>query len=209
MLFTECWRSVRSTGIPHVVCVSVNSNMLDKAAQEITHAFYLSLAVGGTDADSFEIGVEAVKSAPRMANPIKEGEKFLLLPRDGNHNVAIFANAPIRNISRPGLTRTKSGYKLTRTSSGSFSEFGKCYHPFQTTFWDAMWIYRVMGYTKERRIVTILGPEGCGKSALAIATANYMDERSESFIDGIYFIRLADVAGAGGNNNMHFHRILG
>ena len=57
-------------------------------------------------------------------------------------------------------------------------------------------VAQMMGYTKERRVVTLLGPEGSGKSALAIATANYIDERSESFIDGIYFIRLAGVTGA-------------
>ena len=70
-------------------------------------------------------------------------------------------------------------------------------------------IYRVMGYTKERRIVTILGPEGCGKSALAIATANYMDERSESFIDGIFSLGWLMSWSGIGINNMHFHRILG
>ena len=138
---------------------------------------------------SFEIGVEAVKSAPRMANAIKEGEKFLLLPRDGDHNVPIFANAPIRNLSKPGLTRTKSGQKLTRTSSGSFSDLGKLLPSVPDNFLGRnVDMYRVMGYTKERRVVTLLGPEGSGKSALAIATANYIDERSESFIDGIIIL---------------------
>merc|ERR1712167_86430 len=83
-------------GIPHVVCVALNSDLLDRAAQTFTHAFYLSLAVGDTIQDAFDVGVEAVKAAPRMANPVNEGNKFLLLPPGGNHDVAIFSQAPKR-----------------------------------------------------------------------------------------------------------------
>ena len=184
-------------GIPHVVCVALNSDLLDRAAQTFTHAFYLSLAVGDTIQDAFDVGVEAVKAAPRMANPVNEGNKFLLLPPGGNHDVAIFSQAPKRAVKPKGLSRTYSGRQLTRTNSGSFGDYTKMLPSVPDNFLGRnVDMYIVMGYVKERRLVTILGPSGTGKSALAIATANYLDAR-QYFTDGVYFVRLDRVSAEG------------
>ena len=42
------------------------------------------------------------------------------------------------------------------------------------------------------RLVTVVGPPGCGKTAVAIAAANYLSERRhESFADGVFFVSLS------------------
>jgi hypothetical protein len=45
-----------AAGVPHVVCVKLDARLLDSAANVFTRAFYLSLAVGKTVKDSFDIG---------------------------------------------------------------------------------------------------------------------------------------------------------
>ena len=182
-------------GIPHVVCVSLNADLLDKAAQTFTHAFYLSLAVGDTVQDAFTIGVEAVKAAPRIADPIHEGNKFVLLPKDGNHDESIFQHAPTRVPKKSSLSRGRSAKQLTRTNSGSFGEMKMLPNVPDNFIGRNVDLYIVMGYVKERRIVTILGAAGMGKSALAIATSNYLDAR-QYFSDGVYYIRLDRLSNA-------------
>ena len=49
-----------AAGVPHVVCIKVDSKILDRAARVFTRAFYLSLVVGDTLADAFSIGRQAV-----------------------------------------------------------------------------------------------------------------------------------------------------
>ena len=68
---------VRS-GVKHVVAVESGMQVLDKAAQLFSRAFYLSLAMGDTVDAAFTIGREAVKSAPNL-NGQKEFDKFVLL----------------------------------------------------------------------------------------------------------------------------------
>jgi len=50
------------------------------------------LAVGDTVADAFAIGVESVAAAPNIPTAHREGDKFLLLPADGNHDVRCFVS---------------------------------------------------------------------------------------------------------------------
>ena len=84
-------------GVPHVVCVKKEAELLDSAALCFTRAFYLALAVGRTVADSFAIGREAVASSPHVEQEraLAEADKFLLLPQlkgphDRRHDVPVF-----------------------------------------------------------------------------------------------------------------------
>ncbi len=47
-------------GVPHVVCVSVQSMLLDAVALTFERAFYVALAVGDTVEDAFNIAKQAV-----------------------------------------------------------------------------------------------------------------------------------------------------
>ena len=110
-------------GVPHVVCVKKEAELLDSAALCFTRAFYLALAVGRAVADSFAIGREAVASSPHVEQEraLAEADKFLLLPRpqgphDRRHDVPVFGPGAealalsrnqlpyhIRTIARPPL----------------------------------------------------------------------------------------------------------
>ena len=68
-------------------------------------SFYLSLAVGDTVAAAFAIGKESVAAAPNIPNSQREGGKFLLLPKDGDHNVRACPGAlRLRCAATPGLS---------------------------------------------------------------------------------------------------------
>ena len=45
-----------AAGVPHVVCVKLDARLLDSAANVFTRAFYISLAIGKTVKQSFDIG---------------------------------------------------------------------------------------------------------------------------------------------------------
>ena len=49
--------------------------------------------------------------------------------------------------------------------------------------------YGILQYLRQRRFVSITGSAGLGKTALAVATANYISERA-TFKHGICFVRL-------------------
>lgn len=86
-----------AAGVPHVVAVNVEEEVLDNAAIAFTRQFYLSLAVGDSVADAFAIGQQAVKAAPNIPDSMREGSKFLLLPADPDgvrHNVPVFPKRP-------------------------------------------------------------------------------------------------------------------
>ena len=94
-------------GIPHVVCVSVNSNLLDKAAQEFAHTFYLSLAVGGTVADSFEIGVEAVKKCSTHGKSNQRRRKILTFTTRWRPQCCNFCQRPNSKYISPWFKQNK------------------------------------------------------------------------------------------------------
>ena len=95
-----------------MACVTFKAGTLDLAAQALafTQAVYLSLAVGDTVREAFEIGLQAVSSAPNIQSAEREMDKFVLLPAvgdtlegvegqpntvvgEGHHDVPIFEHA--------------------------------------------------------------------------------------------------------------------
>eukprot|EP00742_Colponemidia_sp_Colp-10_P009413 GILJ01010261.1.p1 GENE.GILJ01010261.1~~GILJ01010261.1.p1 ORF type:complete len:2314 (-),score=385.58 GILJ01010261.1:161-7102(-) len=166
-------------GVPHVVAVQVDAMLLDAAALHFTRAFYLSLAMGDTVRDAFDIGQQAVFAAPNM--PHSEADKFLLLPEDHPHNVAIFPDAPMRDpLSQPELIDEPSE-NLTAHLPTVIEDF----------LGRNVEIYSTVVEILQRRFVTITGVRGIGKTAVAIATAHYLAER-RNFPDGVFFISLID-----------------
>lgn len=78
-------------GVPHVVAVRVDTRVSDMAARTFTRAFYLSLFVGNTLQAAYDIGVQAVVSAPDVPGGGElEANKFLLLPARESHLVSPF-----------------------------------------------------------------------------------------------------------------------
>lgn len=101
-------------GVPHVVAVRLNTRLSDVAAHTFTRAFYLSLAVGNTLQAAYDIGVQAVNSAPGVPGGGElEANKFLLLPHGDNHSVAPFkALATVEQWEPPQPPTTQQEHPL-------------------------------------------------------------------------------------------------
>ncbi|CAM9612898.1 unnamed protein product, partial [Phaeothamnion confervicola] len=164
-------------GVPHVVCVKLDAQLMDVAARSFTSAFYLALAVGHTVRDAFDIGRQSVSNDPDVPDSAEaEREKFLLLPEGHDHAVAIFPNArPLSDRAGGGGRGGRGKAHLPAPPGDDFC--GRevlCY----------LLIKAVMG----RRFVALIGDPGVGKSAVAAAVARYMAER-RYFADGVFFVR--------------------
>jgi predicted ribonuclease YlaK len=128
------------------------------------HHFPLSLPRAVRN--SFQIGVTSIM-AEASAATYNEDKKFLLLPGDGNHDIAIF-DASSQAIGGPLLDETPPPVKSTVHKPPVFflgrnAKVQECIsllHPPQ-----------------RYRCVTIRGEAGIGKSALAFRACEYMAER--------------------------------
>jgi len=117
-------------------------------------------------------GRNAVRAAPIVAAE-SEADKFILLPENGNHAVAIFSdasetsewNAPVMDV--PSILPTIPEDFLGRNVD----------------------MYEVIRTCCSRRLVTIAGVAGVGKTAVSIAVAHYLTERG-MFRDGVLHVRL-------------------
>ena len=181
-------------GVPHVVCCQQEAQLMDNAALSFTRAFYLALAFGRTVKESFDIGKQAVLNSPTVPNAIVEMEKFLLLPQDGNHDVAVLDAEPVPEWP---LLQPKGGPKnfLMRGSAGSSShetespeyKLPSLAQGFSGRETD---MYHVLNLVLSRRLVNITGPSGIGRSSLAVALCHYIDERKSTLMfEQISFVR--------------------
>ena len=179
-------------GVPHVVCVNIDSKLLDRAAQVFTSSFYLSLAVGKTVQAAFDIGQQTVAAAPDMPAALAEEEhrKFELLPKDGDHRKPIFPKSEVKQID----------VWPPQTKSGSENEDMQLYPTHRGAVLPSVpedfagrnvEMFYLVSDLLQRRFVTISGAKGLGKSALAIAVSTYIaDRKYPAFEDGIFFIRM-------------------
>jgi hypothetical protein len=170
-------QAFQEAGVPHVVCVNVDAQLADSAALAFTKAFYLALAVGDTVLHAFEIGRQAVAASPHVPNPQIEGDKFLLLPTDQDHNVSIFAGRPLRG----GVHRMVSGW--------AYQNAAHLPTPPEDFLGREVDMYRTINACLNRRLITLLGASGIGKSALAYAVCQYIAVR-RYLPDGIVLVRL-------------------
>jgi hypothetical protein len=171
--------------VPHVVCINLEATITDSAALAFTKAFYLSLFVGNTVQHSFAIGQQAVAASPNVPSPEREVSKFELLPEGCDHNVAIFT-AP-----QPTLTSWGSGRSMGAEAPWLLQQEQQAHLPTppEDFLGREVSMYRVVNACLYRRLVTLLGLGGIGKSALAAACCHYMALR-RFHTDGIVFVRL-------------------
>ena len=163
-------------GVPHVVAVRVNTRVSDHAAHAFTRAFYLSLAVGQTIREAFDIGVQAVINAPNVPAGEVEGDKFLLLGPGAHDEKAFPALAPVEAWQPPVPPAAQLQQPLPAKAEAFLGRNVET--------------YRVITGVLDRRLVTVTGPPGVGKSAVAIAAINYLAER-HYYSDGVVYIECA------------------
>lgn len=206
-----------SAGVPHVVCCKQESELKDTAALAFTRSFYLALLVGHTVQESFDQGCKAVRATPNLKDPDKEMEKFVLLPKDGNHHVPVFQAKPIREWPKqprnqgpmpvkPSNRRNSRGNFLVRIKStmalgAKSSELSvrnmmqEDPSPTAPQFFlgrEVDMYYIITALLKLRkRLVSVLGETGIGRSSLVCALCHYINERASTICDihHIYFIK--------------------
>jgi len=203
-----------SAGVPHVVCCRQEKELKDTAALAFTRSFYLALAVGHTVRESFDQGCKAVRATPYLKDPENEMKKFVLLPRDGNHDVPVFRARPIPEWPKPTREMInekdpEKGRFARRLSRGrSLAAFGargseigtrnmmqEDPAPSVPPFFigrDVDMFYLLTSLLKmKKRLVNVLGEPGVGRSSLVCGLCHYINERASTIteIDHIYFIK--------------------
>jgi len=201
-----------SAGVPHVVCCRQESELKDTAALAFTRQFYLALAVGHTVQESFEQGCKAVRATPNLRDPDAEMEKFVLLPKGGNHDVPVFKAKPVRewpkqprnhhllpskSKRRSSLVRMRSvmglGAKSSELSVRNMMQEDPSPTPPQFFLGREVDMFYVLTAILKlrKRLVSILGEVGIGRSSLACALCHYINERASTMseIHRIYFVK--------------------
>lgn len=180
-----------SAGVPHVVCCKQEFELKDTAALAFTRQFYLALAVGHTVKESFEQGRKAVRATPNLRDAESEYEKFVLLPRDGNHDVPIFnAKQMIQWPHASSYRKKKSRSKADLSIFNKMQEAPSTSPP-QFFLGREVDMYMVLNLVLEKRLVSIVGEAGVGRSSLACALCHYMNERASTItqINHIFYIK--------------------
>ena len=186
----------------------MDAKLLDAAAMSFTRAFYLSLLSGTSVRRAFDIAREALKSSPYVVDSALEGEKFVLLPEHASHDVPLFkcpqvprwpglahmakdpSSANIDVSLVPGPPPDFEGREVTKHRATSCCIY--LYMYVCVCVWQVD-MFRVISTLKERRLVSVVGDAGLGKSALVAAVARYVLDRG-MFAEGVLFVRLAGVA---------------
>mmetsp|Transcript_4078 Transcript_4078/g.7519 ORF Transcript_4078/g.7519 Transcript_4078/m.7519 type:complete len:757 (-) Transcript_4078:257-2527(-) len=169
-------RAFVKAGVKHVIAVKINEKVADKGARIFMNQFYLALFVGRTVADAFHIAKVNLGAVAGLPNPDDECGKYLLLPAKADHNVQIFP------CLKEGKIIDCTPTLLGNTPASVDHFMGRSF--------DVQKI--VEAFLKNRkRLVTLCGNIGVGKTAVAIDAAKYLKERGK-FKHGVFFICLED-----------------
>lgn len=191
-----------SAGVPHVVCCQEDSELKDSAALAFTRHFYFALAVGDTVKASFEQGCNAVRAAPSLRNNAEEEmKKFILLPKDGNHDVPVFNAKSIREWPRTAMGSSRSintcGSRSSELSVRNMMQEVPSPKPPEFFLGREVDMYHVLNAVITRRLVSVLGAKGVGRSSLLYALCRYINERRSTImvINRIFFVKVAQNQG--------------
>lgn len=150
-----------ASGARHVICCEHESELDDAAASEFTRAFYGSLVKGFTVKSSFSSG----KGAVSVRFCAEESNKFMLLPKDEDHDVTVFAAKQLVQCNDRPVVQSHippPPYFLGRE---------RVMHEVVSSI--------LLG----QRLVTVVGEQGIGMSSLACSVALYIEERLSSTLD--------------------------
>jgi hypothetical protein len=183
LMFISCCHSEQTgemfaaAGIPHVVAVDSNAMISDAIAQRFAAQFYLALITGKTVKAAFAIGQSEVEATFGLRNASVEASKFILLPQGADHNVVIFPNAELGEVNNVSPA-------FPPTSLAPIPEH---------CVWRSLEIHQVLKFLSKRRLVTIRGPPGMGKSVVATCVGHYAKER-HVYPNGIYVVNCSSLA---------------
>ncbi|CAB9497604.1 expressed unknown protein [Seminavis robusta] len=198
-----------SAGVPHVVCCQQEFELKDTAALAFTRQFYLSLAIGHTVRESFEQGCKAVRATPNLRDAESEMKKFLLLPKDGNHDVPILNAVSVPEWPKlKGQQNSRRSYRKSRAAPRIRSMYGAGTKqselgvrnmmqedpsptPPQFFLGREVEMYWMLKRILDTRLVSVVGEPGVGRSSVVCALCHYVNERASTIIaiEKIYFVK--------------------
>lgn len=202
-----------SAGVPHVVCCQQQFELKDTAALAFTRQFYLSLAIGHTVKESFDQGCKAVRATPNLRDADAEMKKFMLLPKDGNHDVPIFNAVSIpdwpkmqggRRSVRGSLRKSKvntrqrsmygagmAGTKQSELGVRNMMQEDPSPTPPQFFCGREVEMYYILKAILGKRLVSVVGETGVGRSSIVCAVCHYVNERASTIIgiEKIIFVK--------------------
>lgn len=184
-------RSLVAGGVPHVIAIELSQPVMDFSAKVFIEAFLNFLLSGQSVNFAYTMAKMVVQTNPQLDNLkpsleeqakiegeefVPEEEKFILLPKEPGsaiHEQVLFpeeATGMFRDISKKhGKTNIRS---MTEEIVGRARD-----------------LYQVVNDLFNRKLVSILGAPGIGKSTLAIEAGKWFLAR-RLFRDGIYFFDL-------------------
>mmetsp|Transcript_22954 Transcript_22954/g.55685 ORF Transcript_22954/g.55685 Transcript_22954/m.55685 type:complete len:793 (+) Transcript_22954:77-2455(+) len=167
-------RAFVEAGVRHVIAVKLTEKVADKGAQHFMRTFYLALLMGRTVKDAFEIARTNLQAAPNLPSSKMEARKYMLLPTKADHGVSIFPRLPAGRMEdctdRLALENLPSSVDHFTGRSYDVQQIVECF------------------VRERKRLVTLRGEAGIGKTAVAIDTARYLLDRG-GFRDGVFFFR--------------------
>lgn len=179
-----------NAGVDHVVAVEADTVLHDAAAAVFTRNFYMALVSNHTVRQAFNIGRQAVKSAPDVAMAPK---KFLLLPPadpllgDESESEGIVpSNDPHDKLIFEHLMPCPRGTPWHPRRVLAVDDIPALPEPF---FGRALLVYRLLQEVLHNRWVTVVGAAGMGTSSVVRALARYVSRR-RTFDDGVHYVSL-------------------
>jgi hypothetical protein len=166
-------RAFIAAGVRHVVAMKWDAKVSDRAACIFAEFFYLSIAMGRTVRQAFEVASTAAVTETGVSS---EDEQFLLLPADGEHDLAVFDDAEMGEFvdeSPPPVPNTCDPPPV----------------PFVGRNVAAQEVIGLLSMVSQgNRCITVRGRPGVGKTALASKVCQYLAERNQ--FDAIYMVPL-------------------
>ncbi|MGB9873095.1 MAG: CHAT domain-containing protein, partial [Anaerolineae bacterium] len=180
--------ALHALGIPHIVAVDAEEAVTQRAAITFFCRFYGVLLTGGTVAEAFRAGQNAValdedlcRLGERVA--LAEARKFRLLPEDGDHDRPLWPALPEGQVQvepLPALTRPPFHLRPARFL-GRGEEMRD-----------------VLSRLREQRAVLLRGVSGVGKTELAKEVARWLVARRRAAPERVAFVDLAQTHDAEG-----------
>lgn len=178
-------------GVPHVIAVNAEDQILDIAARCFSRRLYQSLFNLDSVINSFLLGRNAVKlddKLKRLFNSLTfeqgvnfdEAFKFRLLPEHTHNQSLIIEPANSHQVIYPQWSNTN----IPRYNSNFVGRRQEIHQ-----------VIKIL-VESDKRCIALHGMGGIGKTALAYATGQWLHERNR-YKDGVWFISLRDTDSVG------------
>jgi hypothetical protein len=178
--------ALAAAGVAHVVAVEGGQEVEDAAAATFARVFYLALARGAAVRAAFGEAVRAVRASPAVRAGVAESHKFVLLPEGAPHDEILFPPDAAPRALPPPPPPPPPAHRAASSSSSPPPRGALLPPPPESFVGRKVDVYNVLLRVAKRRLVSLCGGAGVGKSVLAAAVARYIAERRLFGLDAAF-----------------------